>query len=102
MEEQKKNMKIGAQKNSEMKSEQKLTYEQLNDACAQLYQQNQALARKLEQVNLTNMFKRLDYLFMVLQYAPVINDEKFINNCVAEIKESITIKDEDEKDVNRD
>ena len=49
-------------------SNQRMTYEQLNEACSQLYQQNQNLLRQLQQANLTNMFKRLDYLFQVLNY----------------------------------
>lgn len=72
---------------------QKLSYEQLNEACAQLYQQNQYLEKQLQQANLTNMFKRLDYLFMVLANESVIKDADFINDCIAEIKEAIIVKD---------
>lgn len=71
--------------------EQKLTYEQLNDACSQLYQQNQYLQNQLKQANLTNMFKRLDYLFKVLECEKVIKDSEFINNCVEEIKDALTV-----------
>lgn len=71
--------------------EQKLTYEQLNEACSQLYQQNQYLQNQLKQANLTNMFKRLDYLFKVLENENVIKDSEFIANCVEEIKDALTI-----------
>lgn len=75
---------------------QKLTYEQLNDACAQLSQQNQyligqlkAFESKFNQVN--NAFRRLDCLFAVLRYADVIKDPEFIGNCVSEIKSLLTL-----------
>lgn len=97
MEEQKtKKVEMKAQRPSNNKeaAEQKLTYEQLNEACSQLYQQNQNLVKQLRQSNLTNMFKRLDYLFEVLKYESVFKDPDFINSCVDEIKESLTIPEE--------
>lgn len=79
------------QKDKKEKTEnQKLTYEQLNEACAQLYQQNQVLSKQLQQQNMALMFKRLDYLFMVLKYNEVIDDREFIEACVDEIKEALT------------
>lgn len=77
--------------------EQKLSYEQLNDACAQLFQQNQSLRSQLQQANMTNMFKRLDYLFLVLKYADKFNDSAFISSCVDEIKEAMTVPAEEDK-----
>lgn len=83
------------QKESEEK-QQKLSYEQLNEACAQLYQQNQNLARQLQQANLSNMFKRLDYLFKVLQYENVFEDRTFVDSCILEIQDALTIREEEE------
>lgn len=76
----------------------KLTYEQLNEACQQLYQQNQMLTRQLQQANLTNMFRRLDYLFQVLQHSLVIDDKEFVKSCVEEIKSALTIREEEEQE----
>lgn len=76
------------------KEQTKLTYEQLNEACAQLYQQNQVLAKQLKEVNMVNMFKRLDYLFKVVKYSDAFNDPEFVGNCIAEIKEAMTIPEE--------
>lgn len=72
----------------------KLTYEQLNQACNQLFLQNQELQRKLEQQTLGNMFKRLDYLFKVVENANVFKDSDFLNSCIDEIKEALTIPEE--------
>lgn len=77
--------------------DKKLTYEQLNTVCAELHQQNQALLRQLQQVNMTNMFRRLDYLFLVLQHAKVFNDKEFVDSCAAEIKDALIIKKDDEE-----
>jgi hypothetical protein len=75
--------------NKESQEQQKLTYEQLNTICSELYQQNQALTKRLQEANLVNMFKRLDYLFTVIENANVIKDSEFINACIAEIKDAM-------------
>ena len=71
---------------------QKLSYDELNNACSQLYQQNQVLSRQVQQLNMTNMFKRLDYLFMVLQHESMFTDREFVNSCIQEIQEALTIE----------
>ena len=78
------------------KEENKLSYEELNNVCIRLEQQNQYLVRQLQQANLTNMFRRLDYLFMVLQNSSIFNDAEFVSNCVKEIKEAMTIDKSEE------
>lgn len=78
------------QGSSAKQKQQKLSYDQLNEACAQLYQQNQYLTKQLQQANVSNMFKRLDYLFMVLRYEAVIKDPEFVNSCIEEIKSAMT------------
>lgn len=73
----------------------KLTYEQLNDTCNQLLQQNQQLYRQLKEVDMANMFKRLDYLFKVVENANTFKDGDFLNSCMDEIKEALTIPREE-------
>lgn len=73
-----------------------LTYEQLNNACSQLYQQNQNLIKQIQQLNQTNMFKRLDYLFTVLNYATFF-DPAFVNSCADEIQSAMTIEESHEE-----
>ena len=43
------------------------------------------------------MFRRLDYLFLVLKYSTVIKDADFINDCIDEIKEAMTIEKKPEE-----
>ena len=93
--EEKKLKKVETAKNNE--SEKKLSYEELNNVCVQLEQQNQYLVRQLQQTNMVNMFKRLDYLFKVLEFSSVIKDAEFINSCVEEIKEAMTVPAKEEE-----
>lgn len=81
--------------------QQRLTYEQLNDACQQLFQQNQQLLKQLKEQNMINMFKRLDYLFKVVELdgathydSDVRFDHDFVKSCIGEIQDAMTIKDE--------
>lgn len=80
--------------NHSSNKEQKLTYEQLNDACNQLFQQNQYLMKQVRELDMTNSFRRLDYLFKVIEFSSVFKDADFINSCLEEIKDAMTPSDE--------
>ena len=54
-----------------MEEQKKLTYEQLNDACNQLWQQNKQLVKRNKELEQFVMNKRLDYLFKVLECSKV-------------------------------
>lgn len=90
-------MKSTAQGNTQ----QKLTYEQLNEACSQLFQQNQQLLKQVRELNVYNSFKRLDYLFKVLdsyngasKAEAVTFTPAFAKACVDEIENAMTLKEE--------
>lgn len=83
-------------KSEKQGNQQKLTYEQLNDVCKQLFQQNQQLIKQVRELNLANMYRRLDYLFRVIELADNIKDADFINSCIDEIKEAMIIPDNKE------
>ena len=70
-------------------TQQKMSYEELEQVAAQLSQQSQQLYARLQQADMTNMFKRLDYLFKVVENGPMFPNE-FLDMCVAEIQEIIT------------
>lgn len=92
------------EKKAEMKAIQgnreskKASYEELNNFCMQLEQQNQYLIKELQKANLTNMFKRLDYLFKVVEFARSFDDAAFVYDCIKEIKEAMTINPEEDKE----
>jgi hypothetical protein len=82
--------------NTGKSEEKKLTYEQLNDACNQLWQQNKQLAARTRELEQFAMNKRLDYLFKVLEYSNKFSSD-FIVNCTNEIEEAMTITSNDDK-----
>ena len=76
----------------------KLTYEQLENAANQFAQQNYALRQQLQELNYHNMFKRLDYLFKVLEYYGQFTGE-FVTKCQEEIVTILTPVEEVEDEV---
>lgn len=80
----------------EKKETKKLSYEELENVCHQLSEQSQTLYRKLQEANMSNMFKRLDYLFAVVENE-VAFPEDFVKKCVDEIITSMTIPEETEE-----
>ncbi len=96
MEEQKttaKTVNMASNKSTEAK---KLTYEQLNDACNQLWQQNKELAVRNKELTQFAMHKRLDYLFKVLEFSKDFSSD-FVGTCAKEIEEAMTIPQQEEK-----
>lgn len=67
-----------------------LSYEELKNIAGQLQQQNMQLRQALQRANYENLFKRLDYLFKVLDNAHMF-DIDFVEECTTEIQESIRI-----------
>lgn len=83
-------------KDDKQKEKTPLTYEQLNNVCQQLFQQNQQLREKVAELGNMAMFKRLDYLFKVVELSSTFKDSDFINSCMDEIKDALTVKEEAE------
>lgn len=75
---------------------EKLSYEQLENVCHQLSEQSRTLYQKLQEANMNNLFKRLDYLFAVIDNKDAF-PEDFITKCVNEIMVSMTIPEETEE-----
>lgn len=73
----------------------KPTWEELNNYCQQLYNQNQAMMKRLQEINLANTFKRIDYLFKVLELAKSFEGD-FVKACADEITSFLTIPEEEE------
>lgn len=76
---------------------EKMSYEQLENIAHQLSEQAKQLYAKLQEANMNNAFKRLDYLFKVLDYREVFSTEFYVK-CVEEIEEFMTIPEEDDKE----
>ena len=88
---------------------QKLSYEQLNQACAemsqQIQQQNkyiQQLHKQMQEMNFMLQNKRMEYLFKVVELhnngrLNIYFETEFVQNCIAEIQESLTIPQQEEE-----
>lgn len=76
----------------ETKSEE-TNYEALKILNTRLEEQLKQLYYKLQEANMYNTFKRLDYLFKVVENDKAFSPE-FINNCVTEIENTITIPED--------
>ena len=65
------------------------TENEVRDIVNGLKSQNAQLIYQLQNANMNNMFKRLDYLFKVIENAAMF-DEPFVEQCVSELKELMT------------
>lgn len=99
MEEQKKAKSVSM--NAAEASNKKLTYEQLNDACNQLWQQNKQLAVRNRELEQFVMNKRLDYLFKIVEFSNKFSSD-FIVSCISEIEQTMTIPSEPKEDNKED
>lgn len=71
----------------------KYTEAQLNSACQRVYED---MARRMQQLEMANTVKRLEFLFKVLEFKDEF-DADFIGDCAKEIKEILTIPEDTEE-----
>ena len=97
MEEQKKKVVEMQPVTKETERPEKMSYEQLEQVAHQLSEQARQLYSQLQKSNMTNMFKRLDYLFKVVENGHIFKQD-FFEKCIAEIEELMTVPEEAEED----
>lgn len=95
MEEQKKTKVVNMNSTDKKESPKKLSYEQLNDACNQLWQQNRQLIKQNSELERFAINKRLDFLFKVLEFSGKFSSD-FVISCTNEIEEAMTVTSEKE------
>lgn len=96
MEEQKKKV-VKMQPATKDERPEKMSYEQLENVAHQLSEQAKQLYMKLQAANMSNMFKRLDYLFKVVENGHMFK-QNFLEKCIAEIEEIMTVPEETDKE----
>lgn len=79
---------------------EKMSYEQLENVAHQLSEQNRQLYMNLQAANMGNIFKRLDYLFKVVENGHVFKQD-FLEKCINEIEEIMTGPEETEEEDNK-
>ena len=75
---------------------EKMSYEQLENVAHQLSEQNRQLFTKLQEMNMTNVFKRLDYLFKVVENGHMFKQD-FLEKCIDEVESLMTVPEQEEK-----
>lgn len=92
------------EENKEKKVVEKMSYEQLENVAHQmseqsrnLYNQNQQLAQKLKEAELSNFFKKLEWLWLVINSNSTYISEDFKIKCGNEFMESLTPPEESEE-----
>lgn len=76
---------------------EKMSYEQLENIAHQLSEQNRQMYAKMQEMDMVNMFKRLDYLFKVVENGTMF-DPDFLNKCIDEIENVMLPKEESTED----
>ena len=83
---------------------EKMTYEQLENVAHQmseqsrnLYAKNQQLAKALEESNMNNFFKKLDYLWAIIHSESVYITEEFKIKCGKEFMEMLSTEEPKEE-----
>ena len=74
-------------------NKEKLSYEQLEEVARQMEGQLRQVYAKLQDANMSNLFKRLDFLFKVLETEHMFQ-LGFVQKCADEIKSILTIPEE--------
>ena len=93
MEEQKKKV---VETKPQVQRPEKMSYDQLESVAHQLSEQNRQMFAKIQELNMVNMFKRLDYLFKVVENGHMFKQD-FLEKCVAEIESIMTVPEQEEE-----
>lgn len=93
MEEQKKKV---VEMKPQVKRPEKMSYDQLESVAHQLSEQNRQMFAKIQELNMVNMFKRLDYLFKVVENGHMFGQD-FLEKCIAEIENLMTVPEQEEE-----
>lgn len=80
---------------------EKMSYEQLENIAHQLSEQAKQLYMKLQDANMNNMFKRLDYLFKVVENGHMFKQD-FLDKCINEIEEIMTVPESENNNTAED
>ena len=98
-------MKIDAQESAckdtcacDQQQPAKVSYEQLANIANQLYVQNQEMGKKLNEIDMENFIKRLDWLWQIINSTTPYITEQFKQECGKEFMDMM-VKPEEETPV---
>lgn len=82
--------------NAKNNAKKALSYDELKNIASQLQQQNAFLIEQLKKTNDESFYKRIDFLFKVIEFNKLFPEE-FVQKCVTGLIETITIVDDSEQ-----
>lgn len=87
---------INKKENKVTAKQEKLSYDELNQVSQQLFQENKMLRTKVQELSVEAFYKRIDYMFKVVELASVFSEE-FVERTIQEI-ETVMKAEEEQKD----
>lgn len=86
---------INKKENKVTAKQEKLSYDELNQVSQQLFQENKMLRTKVQELSVEAFYKRIDYMFKVVELASVFSKE-FVERTIQEI-ETVMKAEEEQK-----
>lgn len=86
---------VNKKENKVAAKQEKLSYDELNQVSQQLFQENKMLRTKVQELSVEAFYKRIEYMFKVVELASVFSKE-FVERTIQEI-ETIMKADEEQK-----
>ncbi len=85
---------VNKKENKVAAKQEKLSYDELNQVSQQLFQENKMLRTKVQELSVEAFYKRIEYMFKVVELASVFSKE-FVERTIQEIE--IVMKAEEEQ-----
>ena len=86
---------VNKKENKVAAKQEKLSYDELNQVSQQLFQENKMLRTKVQELSVEAFYKRIEYMFKVVELASVFSKE-FVERTIQEI-ETIMKADKEQK-----
>lgn len=86
---------VNKKENKVAAKQEKLSYDELNQVSQQLFQENKMLRTKVQELSVEAFYKRIDYMFKVVELASVFSKE-FVERTIQEI-ETVMKAEEEQK-----
>jgi len=88
---------VNKKENKVTAKQEKLSYDELNQVSQQLFQENKMLRTKVQELSVEAFYKRIEYMFKVVELASVFSKE-FVERTIQEIETVMTAEEEQKAD----
>lgn len=88
---------VNKKENKVAAKQEKLSYDELNQVSQQLFQENKMLRTKVQELSVEAFYKRIEYMFKVVELASVFSKE-FVERTIQEIETVMTTEEEQKAD----